>query len=54
MPGPGAYEVTATESKNGFCFHSRYKSYGATTISRSGKRFDNSHLRSSLENPGPG
>ena len=51
-PGPGAYSLNDT--KNGYCIYSRYKSNIAPTISRNGKRFDVAHLRTSLENPGPG
>lgn len=26
FPGPGTYELTATEDKNGFCFVSKFRS----------------------------
>ena len=54
MPGPGTYDLSVTDSKNGFVFHSRYKSYGGAVISKTGERFDRTKLRSSLEIPGPG
>jgi hypothetical protein len=31
-PGPGTYELSATEDKNGFCFVSKYKSSTGTKI----------------------
>jgi hypothetical protein len=31
-PGPGTYELNATEDKNGFCFISKYKSSTGTKI----------------------
>lgn len=31
-PGPGTYELTATEDKNGFCYVSKYKSSTGTKI----------------------
>jgi hypothetical protein len=55
VPGPGSYNFTnATDNKNGYVFFSKFKSGGATVISRSGKRFDHSALRRSMEVPGPG
>jgi hypothetical protein len=53
FPGPGQYNGMV-ENKNGFCIDSRYKSPGNAVISRSGRRFDQKELRSSMENPGPG
>lgn len=44
----------ATDSKNGFIYSSKYKSYTGTVISRRGKRFDDSRIKSSMELPGPG
>jgi hypothetical protein len=32
FPGPGTYELTATEDKSGFCFVSKYKSSTGTKI----------------------
>jgi Sperm-tail PG-rich repeat len=32
FPGPGTYELNATEDKNGFCFVSKYKSSTGTKI----------------------
>lgn len=32
FPGPGTYEMTATEDHSGFCFVSKYKSSTGTKI----------------------
>eukprot|EP00347_Sterkiella_histriomuscorum_P007766 403347641 len=54
-PGPGQYEMQrGSDNKNGFCFNSKFKSPTGTVISRSGKRFDDSRARTSMEIPGPG
>ena len=54
FPGPGTYELTGLESKNGYVADSRFKSYGGPKFSRTGKRFNNSHIRGSFDIPGPG
>ena len=46
--------MTASQSKNGFCPNSRYKSPTGALISRGGARFDHSKIRYSLDMPGPG
>ena len=58
-PGPGTYELTATEDKNGFCFVSKYKSStGPKIISsanpNSSQRIDMNLMRRSMQVPGPG
>lgn len=53
VPGPGAYQITASDSKNGYIMNSRYKSGGSIVISNGTKRFA-SNMRGSLLVPGPG
>ena len=54
-PGPGSYNFTiATDNKNGFTLHSKFKSPGAISIAKNGERFDRKDLKRSIEVPGPG
>lgn len=61
FPGPGTYELTATEDKNGFCFVSKFKSstgakinYLNPTNHNASQRIDVNLMRRSLQVPGPG
>lgn len=36
FPGPGAYDLSAVEIKNERCINSKFKSFGAPLMSRSG------------------
>jgi hypothetical protein len=60
-PGPGTYELSATEDKNGFCYVSKYKSSTGTKINQitpgnhnASQRIDVNLMRRSLQIPGPG
>lgn len=60
-PGPGTYEMTATEDKNGFCYISKYKSSTGTKINsitpgntNASLRIDVNLMRRSMQVPGPG
>ena len=60
-PGPGTYEMNATEDKNGFCFISKYKSSTGTKINsitpgnhNASQRIDVNLMRRSMQVPGPG
>lgn len=55
FPGPGTYEMNATEDKNGFCFVSKYKSSTGTKINmispgnhNASQRFDVNLMRRSM------
>ncbi len=61
FPGPGTYELSATEDKSGFCFVSKYKSSTGTKfhVLSSGNltgsdRIDVVMMRRSMQIPGPG
>lgn len=59
FPGPGTYELTAAEDKNGFCYVSKYKSstgtkINSTTNANSSQRIDVNLMRRSMQVPGPG
>ncbi len=55
VPGPGQYNGNkACENQNGYTTHSKFRSPGSVSFSQSGKRFDDSELKRSLEIPGPG
>jgi hypothetical protein len=61
FPGPGTYELNATEDKNGFCFISKYKSSTGTKINtispgnhNASQRIDVNLMRRSMQVPGPG
>lgn len=54
VPGPGAYHSEISNKPNGFVYNAKYRSSGGILISRSGQRFDNSKLRTSMQIPGPG
>ncbi len=54
VPGPGAYNLDASNNnQKGYVVNSKYKSAGGVVISRSGKRFDNTRIRNSMQIPGP-
>ena len=59
FPGPGTYELSATEDKSGFCFVSKYKSSTGTKfhVLSSGNltgRIDMNLMKRSMQVPGPG
>jgi len=61
FPGPGTYELTATEDKNGFCFVSKFRSSTGAKIPaispgnhNASQRIDVNLMRRSLAIPGPG
>lgn len=61
FPGPGTYEMSATEDKNGFCYVSKFKSSTGTKFNMispgnhtASQRIDVNLMRRSLQVPGPG
>ena len=61
FPGPGTYEMSATEDKSGFCFVSKYKSSTGTKFHvlsagnlTGSDRIDVNMMRRSMQIPGPG
>jgi len=61
FPGPGTYEMSATEDKNGFCYVSKYKSSTGAKIHvlsptnlTGSQRIDLNLMRRSMQVPGPG
>lgn len=53
-PGPGTYDMsTGARGKSGFSYVSKFKSPAGIVISRTGKRFDDSRERISMEIPAP-
>ena len=54
-PGPGTYQADkALEMVNDRTIFSKFKASGSTILSRQGKRFDDTDMRRSMAEPGPG
>ena len=61
FPGPGTYELTATEDHDGFCYVSKYRSSLYTKMHQDShgnlggsQRIDMNMMRRSMQIPGPG